>query len=135
MDALAKDEVHELEMLPDTGFVTATRIVDYFKQPQNIELLSKLKSEGVTTTETTLASKKLDGKTFVITGTFDSIDRIALKALIEHHSGKVANKVNKSSQILLAGKGGGSKLDDAKKVNARIISEPQFDGTVESLCV
>ena len=135
IDDLSRADVHELEMLPDTGYITATRIVEYFKQPQNIELLNKLKAEGVTTTENILGSNKLEGKTFVITGTFDSIDRLALKTLIEHHAGKVANKITKSSQVLLAGKGGGSKLDDAKKINARIISEPQFDGTVESLCI
>ena len=134
LDALSKATVEELEMLPDTGLVTATRIVDYFKQPQNLELLEKLKQEGVSTTTSDVGSKKLEGKTFVITGTFDNLDRLAIKAMIEHHSGKVANKINKGSQILLAGKGGGSKLDDAKKVNARIISAGQFDGTVESLC-
>lgn len=135
LDALSKATVSELEMLPDTGFVTATRIVDYFKQPHNQELIEKLKQEGVTSQKEMTASKKLEGKTFVITGTFDSIDRLALKTLIENHSGKVAGKVNKGSYILLAGKNGGSKLDDAKKVGARVISEPQFDGTVESLCM
>lgn len=135
LDSLAKATVQDLEMLPDTGYITAERIVDYFKQPQNQELIQRLKAEGVSGYKETTVSKKLEGKTFVLTGTFSMIDRLTLKTMIEHHSGKVVNKITKQSHILLAGKGGGSKLDDAKKVGARVISEPQFDGTIESLVV
>ena len=135
LDALSKATISDLEALPDTGLVTATRIVEYFAQPHNQEMLAKLKKEGVTAvTSQVSTSKKLEGKSYVITGTFSMIDRIALKAMIEHHGGKVMNKLTKGSQILLAGKNAGSKLDDAKKVGALIISEPQFNGDVSSLC-
>lgn len=127
LQALSDAKQEDLELLPDTGPITAQRIVQYFSQPQNRSIVERLTTAGVLTESSTeTGSEILKGKTFVITGTFSKLDRPAMKALIEHHGGRVASKVTKSSQILLAGKGGGTKLTDAQRLGAAVMTEEHF---------
>lgn len=128
LDELSKATEEELTLLPDTGPVTAERIVYYFSQAHNQDMLKKLKQVGVAVAASeAVKSNALAGKTFVVTGNLVNFDRIGIKALIEQHGGKVANKVSKASHILLCGENpGATKVNDAKKVNATVISEETF---------
>ena len=72
--------------------------------------------------EADLSALPLAGKTFVITGTL-SIDRDAMKALIESNGGKVSGSVSAKTDYVLAGEGGGSKRDKAEKLGVPILDE------------
>ncbi|MCF7732676.1 MAG: NAD-dependent DNA ligase LigA [Akkermansiaceae bacterium] len=72
-----------------------------------------------------LTNLPLAGKTFVITGTL-SIDRDAMKALIEGKGGKVSGSISAKTHYLLCGEGGGSKRDKAVSLKVPILDEPAF---------
>ena len=73
----------------------------------------------------------LAGKTFVITGTL-SIDRDAMKALIEANGGKVSGSISAKTHYLLAGDGGGSKRTAAEKLKVQIIDEDELGNLIAS---
>ena len=65
---------------------------------------------------------KLNGKTFVITGTLENYSRQDLINLIESLGG-IVTSVSKNTDILIAGKKSGTKLDKAKKLEIKIMNE------------
>jgi DNA ligase (NAD+) len=69
----------------------------------------------------------LSGKTLVVTGTLEKYTRQEIEELIEQHGGRAASSVSKSTDYLVAGEKAGSKLDKARKLNVRVISESEFE--------
>jgi DNA ligase (NAD+) len=105
------------------GDTVAESLSAYFAETGNQNKLAELLKEINVELEQGNRSLKLQGKTFVITGTLPTLSRDGAKALIESHGGKVAGSVSKSTDYLLAGEGGGSKRDDADKFGTKVISE------------
>jgi DNA ligase (NAD+) len=66
------------------------------------------------------------GKTFVITGTLDTLSRDEATALIEQRGGRVTSAVSKKTNYLVAGKEPGSKLDKAQSLGVQIIDETRL---------
>ena len=62
-----------------------------------------------------------------MTGTLPSLTRDEASALIEAEGGKVTTSVSKKTDYLLAGEEAGSKLDKAKELGVKVISEDEFD--------
>ena len=72
-------------------------------------------------------SSKLDGLSFVVSGTFTNFSRDGIKEVIEQHGGKNQSGVSAKTNFLLAGdEAGPSKLEKAKKLNVKIIDEGTF---------
>ncbi len=72
-------------------------------------------------------SSLLDGKSFVVSGTFTNFSRDEIKLLIEKHGGKNQSGVTSKTDFLLAGEEAGpSKLDRAAKLNINVIDENGF---------
>jgi DNA ligase (NAD+) len=94
-------------------------------------MIDKMKKAGVVFPDyaRTRGSGKLDGTTFVITGTL-SKSRDHFKNLIESSGGKVASAVSKSTDYLLAGEKAGSKLAKAEKLGVKVISEDDLAGLI-----
>ena len=69
---------------------------------------------------------------FVVTGRLDNYSRTEIQDLIKRHGGKVSGSVSKSTDYLLAGQDGGSKLAEATKLEVQIISESEFETMVVS---
>jgi DNA ligase (NAD+) len=72
----------------------------------------------------------LTGKTFVLTGTLPTLKREQAKALIEEAGGKVAGSVSKNTDYVVAGEDAGSKLDKARALGVKTITE----GDLLKLC-
>ena len=72
------------------------------------------------------ASDLLAGQTFVFTGTLEHITRQEAKALVEHLGGRAASAVSKKTSYVVAGPGGGSKLEKAQSLGVKVISEGEF---------
>ena len=75
----------------------------------------------------TAASEKLNGTTWVITGTL-SEDRETIADTIRANGGKVSGSVSGKTTYLLAGEDAGSKLDKATKLGVKIVTEAEFRG-------
>lgn len=127
LDKLIKANVELLETIDQIGPTMAESVVDYFSQPQNKQLIEQLISAGIDPkAEKTTASGKLNGKTFVLTGTLTNYKRSEIGKMIKDNSGKTSSSVSKNTNYLLAGENAGSKLDKAKKLGVSIINESQF---------
>jgi len=127
IDAIAKASVEELTQCPDIGAIVAPSIHAWFHDAENLALLDRLRSAGLNFTQKAVAaaSDKLNGTTWVITGTL-SQDRDTIADLIRAHGGKVSGSVSGKTTYLLAGEDAGSKLDKAVKLGVKILTEADF---------
>ena len=76
--------------------------------------------------ENVVTDEKFAGKTFVLTGTLETMSREQASELIEQHGGKTSSSVSKKTDYVLAGEGAGSKLKKAQDLGITIINEQQF---------
>jgi len=131
MDALMIASYDELLQVPEIGGRIAQSVLDYFAEPENLQLVLGLKNAQLTL-ETDdkpviMEGEALTGKTFVISGVFQNFDREELKVKIEANGGKVLSGVSGKLNYLLAGDNTGpSKLEKARKLGVTILSEEEF---------
>lgn len=127
IEAIAAASVEELMQCPDIGEIVAVSIHAWFRDEHNVALLTRLRSAGLNFTQRTVeaASDKLNGTTWVITGTL-SEDRETIADTIRANGGKVSSSVSGKTTYLLAGEEAGSKLDKATKLGVKILTEAEF---------
>jgi DNA ligase (NAD+) len=127
VDALMNASAEELQRIPDVGEVVGASIHQFFQEPHNRELIARLQKFGVSPTVEVRPEKDsaIAGTTWVITGTL-SQPRDEIAELIINHGGKVTGSVSKKTTYLLAGEEAGSKLEKAKKLGVKILSEKEF---------
>jgi DNA ligase (NAD+) len=124
IDALASAAEHDLLAVESIGPRIAHSVRHFFGDRENRRLFARLKRAGVTMESARVTrSGPFTGKTFVITGTLPSMTRDKARELILRHGGKVGSSVSKGTDFLLAGDAPGSKLDRARTLNIRIITE------------
>ncbi len=128
LEKIATATASELREVPEVGPKVADSIATFFREPQNQVLLARLKSAGVSF-EYTIREKRtgpLSGLTIVLTGTLPTLSRDDAKAKIEAAGGKVSGSVSRKTSVVVAGDDAGSKLDKAKSLNIRVITEAQL---------
>lgn len=126
LDALQKATIDQLLEVPGIGLELAKNIVEFFNLPEIKEEIEQLKKE-VNTSE--LSSKKeevLKGKKFVLTGTLKNFTRKEAEELIVSLGGKVSSSVSKNTDFVIVGENPGSKLQKAKALNVKTITEEEF---------
>lgn len=119
---------NQILSLDSFGEVYANSTTSWLSNIENIRLIKDILSVGVSPQEVKAVktdSNKLDGKTFVITGTL-SQPRKYFEELIIKNGGILGSGVNKNTNYLLAGEKAGSKLAKAEKLNITIIDEATF---------
>lgn len=131
MEALSKATLEELQEVEGIGLVIAQSVVDYFHEPRNVEVISRLRAAGVqmqlSDEATEGASDKLNGLSIVISGVFTHHSRDEYKAMIELHGGKNVGSISAKTSFVLAGDNmGPAKLEKAQKLGVRIVSEDEF---------
>ena len=136
MDALMSASLQDLQEVEGVGEVIANSVISYFHQPQNIEIIRRLRAYGLqmSLSEEQLqgSSDKLQGKSIVISGVFAHHSRDEYKALIEQHGGKNVGSISgKTSFILAGGNMGPSKLQKAEKLGIAIVNEDDFLKMIE----
>lgn len=119
----------QLQEAPDVGPIVASRIVEFFGQPHNLEIIRALREAGVHWTEQEPAAREagaLDGKTYVLTGTLTQLSRDEAKDYLQQLGAKVAGSVSKNTDVVVAGEKAGSKLKKAEELGIAIIDEDAF---------
>ena len=125
LENIKNAKFEELTGVEDVGEIIAQNVLDYFSDEENVKEIERLFSLGVTilNEEDVSLSDNLKGLTFVLTGTLPNYSRPDMSALIEKHGGKVSSSVSKNTSYVLAGEEAGGKLDKAKALGVKIISE------------
>ncbi|QPH41109.1 NAD-dependent DNA ligase LigA [Pedobacter endophyticus] len=131
IDNLSKSSIDELTAIDEIGQRIAESIIEYFSKDEHLKQIDLLKSAGlrfeIEEKVIELASDKLIGKTFVISGVFESYGRDELKDLIEANGGKILSGISGKLNYLVAGDNmGPSKLEKATKLNVPIISDAEL---------
>jgi DNA ligase (NAD+) len=122
------------KFLPLVDYVPAENVLSYFKSKLGKDLLKRLHELQIHPISSSKATSqgKLFGKTFVLTGSLPSLSRNEASALIRDAGGNVTGSVSKNTDFVLAGEEAGSKLDKAKELGVKIISEKEFLGLLGS---
>lgn len=122
MDRVMQASKEELEGVQEIGPRISAAIVEFFALPGNRELVEKLRAAGLNfAAEQKKVSSRLDGLTFVLTGTLPSLTREEAKKRIEGEGGNVTGSVSKKTNYVVAGADAGSKLDAARKLNVTVL--------------
>lgn len=119
----------DLQQVPDIGPKVAQSIYDWFREKRNREFLERLARAGVTVEAMPARgarNTKLDGLSFVITGSLESMGREEAKEKIRAQGGDASESVSKKTSYLVAGSEPGSKYDKAQKLGVKIIDEKEF---------
>ena len=126
LDAVIAATEERLVAMDDFGEITARDVVEFFKNPRNIEDIDLLLAKGVTLRAKEKKEGVFSGKKVVLTGSLKSYPRSKAKELIEERGGEVADSVSKTVNLVIAGEEAGSKLAKAEKLGIEIIDEEAF---------
>jgi DNA ligase (NAD+) len=132
MENLEKASEEELLSIREVGPQVAQSIVSFFRNPRNIETINRMLSAGVSPLdEERRLGGRFTGMTFVFTGTLARFTREEAKRLIENEGGHAAGSVSSKTDFVVAGTEAGSKLDKARGLGVKIISEDEFFSLME----
>jgi DNA ligase (NAD+) len=124
MDSLIAATEEELTRINDVGPKVAQAIREFFDNRRNLDLVERLRKAGLTfTAEKRVRGTKLEGLTFVLTGTLPNLTRDAAKEKVEAAGGRVSGSVSKKTDYVVAGEEAGSKLDKATSLGVKVLDE------------
>jgi DNA ligase (NAD+) len=127
LNKIANASEEELQRAEEVGPKVAASLRRFFQERHNRSLIDDLREIGFSFHyEVTRKSGKLDGWTFVLTGTLPSLSREEAKAQIESAGGKVSGSVSRKTRYLVAGEEAGSKLDKARELGVEVIDEARL---------
>lgn len=130
IDNIQKASLEELTQAPEVGEKIAQSIVAYFQDPENVQIIERLRHAGLQLEKEEGPAKESDvlqGKSFVVSGVFHSFSRDEITLKIQLNGGKVLGGVSGKLDYLVAGENmGPSKLEKATKLGVTIINEEDF---------
>jgi DNA ligase (NAD+) len=130
MKAIREASLEDLSEVNEIGPIIAKSIHEFLHSNHGSQIIDDLQSQGVNMTAPKRAKAAvegpLSGKTLVVTGTLGKYSRDEIEGLIEELGGRAASSVSKKTDYLVAGAEAGSKLDKAKKLGVKVISEGEF---------
>lgn len=128
LDAIAQAGADTLKGVEEVGPKVAESIQRFFHEPNNRQLIERLRRAGLQFTGTVNRAQAgpLKGMTFVLTGTLPNLTREEAKTRIEAAGGKVAGSVSRKTSFVVAGQEAGSKLDKARELGIAVLDERQL---------
>jgi DNA ligase (NAD+) len=131
IEHIMKANFEELKEAEEIGEKIAASILEFFKEPKNLDIIRRLKENGlhfeIREEEKNLKSEKLKGMTFVVSGIFEKFSRDEIKKEIEAHGGKNSGSISSRTTFVLAGENmGPEKRKKAASLAVPVISESDF---------
>lgn len=127
LERLMEATEDELLSVEDIGTVVAEAILAWFADEDNLKLLEDLRSQGVWPQDEVSGDLPLAGRSYIVTGTLESMGREEAEDKLRALGAKVTSSVTKDTAALIAGaKPGKSKIDKAGKLGIKIIGEDEF---------
>ena len=135
MDRLMEASYEELVAVDEIGERIAGALIAYFKSEEHLEMIQRLREKGLQfeiREDKPGVKNTLEGKSFVISGSFENISRNELKNLIELHGGKNTGSVSGNTNYIIAGDNmGPSKRKKAEELGIPLISLDDFKKMIE----
>jgi DNA ligase (NAD+) len=127
IEKIKNAKLEDFEAILDIGPVVAKSIHEWFLEKDNLKFMDKLeKTIKITNPEPKLGSQKLKGKTFVLTGSLESLTRDDARAKIRNLGGDISESVSSKTDYVVVGLEPGSKAGKAKKLGVKILSEKEL---------
>lgn len=128
LEKLIEADLDDINSIYDIGPIVAQSIADYFHHENNLALINKLLENGIKIKLEEKAAQKAEiaAKTFVFTGSMETLTRDEAKAMVRKFGGKTSESVSKNTDYVVAGEEAGSKLDKARKLGVKVINEKEF---------
>ncbi|MCP1328544.1 helix-hairpin-helix domain-containing protein, partial [Halomonas sp. 707D4] len=128
LDALMEADQAALEAVNDVGPIVAAHVATFFDQPRNQATIQALRDAGLTWEEARVerGPTPLEGQTWVLTGSLDTMTRDEGKARLQALGAKVAGSVSKKTACVVAGEAAGSKLAKAEELGVEVLDETAF---------
>lgn len=127
LEKLQNASVEEMNAIENIGTIVSLSVVDFFRHKENIKFIDKLLENGVKIMNPEKKKAgKLTGKTFVITGTLESMSRDEAKKKLKFFGAKITESVSKKTDYVLVGADPGSKHEKAQTLGVEILNEEQF---------
>ncbi|MDH5300467.1 MAG: NAD-dependent DNA ligase LigA [Gammaproteobacteria bacterium] len=127
LDKIMQQDVESLQQVPDVGPVVASRIAEFFAEMHNKNVIAELRKPNMLHWDDVVVddsvSKPLEGKTIVLTGTFNSLSRTEAKEALQKLGAKVAGSVSKNTDYVIAGADPGSKVEKAESLGVAVLDE------------
>jgi DNA ligase (NAD+) len=133
IDALLAEPQERIAQVKGFGPKRAESVYKFLHSPAGKKLIGELRELGVKMTEDPPerpAGNDLTGKTFVVTGTLKHYSRDEIEGLIKSLGGKATGSVSKKTDYLVAGEEAGSKLEKARGLGVKVLTEAEFDKLV-----
>lgn len=134
LQALMSADMQALQEVDDVGPVVAQRVVDFFGEAHNREVIAQLLECGVSWDESEPQRSDnlpLKGSTIVLTGNLESMSRAEAKQRLEQLGAKVAGSVSSKTTLVIAGPGAGSKLAKAQDLGIEVADEEALSAMLE----
>jgi DNA ligase (NAD+) len=131
---LKKTTYDELLTINEIGPQSAQSIVQFFNEPKNLNTIDRLLKSGINIQQKEQAAgDKLVGKTFLFTGTLESMTRDEAEKLIASLGGRAASSVSKKTDFVVVGTDPGSKATKARDLGVTILNEDEFKRLLNTL--
>jgi DNA ligase (NAD+) len=137
IDCLMEASIEDMLLIDEIGEIIAKSVFDFLKRDDAQILISALRDAGLNFERTDsggdlLMSQVFQGKSFIVSGVFTRFDRDGIKEFIQKNSGKIVGSISSKTDYVVAGENmGPAKLEKAKKLGIRIISENELIQMVE----
>ena len=126
IDRLQNASVEDLRAIGGVGPAVAEAVHEYFQLPASRRLIERLLAAGVHPRAPERQDGPLSGKTFVITGTLNSMTRGEAENRIKSLGGSAGSSVTKKTDYLVVGADPGSKLEKAQRLKVPVLDEAAF---------
>jgi DNA ligase (NAD+) len=130
LEQLMQADAASIQQVPDVGPIVAAHVAAFFSSADHRKVIKALHEKGVTWPEVKVSAAPgadpLAGKTFVLTGTLESLTREAAQEALTARGAKVSGSVSKKTSYVVAGAEAGSKLTKAQALGVTVLSEAQL---------
>jgi DNA ligase (NAD+) len=130
LESLANTKVENIESIYGVGPVVARAVFAWFRGTENKKLVKNLLKHVNIVKEENSSNKIFTGKSFVFTGSLPTLERETAQAMVRQNGGDVSSSVSKNTSFVVAGEEAGSKLDKARALGVKVLTEEQFLGMV-----
>lgn len=126
INSLKKADKEDLEKIPNIGIVVSESVYKWFRDEKNREFLARMLKHVKIINPKKKTPGKLQGVTFVLTGSLETMSRDEAKTKVRAFGGDISETVSKNTDFVVAGSNPGSKYEKAKKLGVKIINEKEF---------